>query len=117
MSAIFSPKLISGELVDDTRVRFCLRFVVAIAVTLPWRYMTHLINMVGLKNAHFTLWFAYLIPALIQGFFFFYVADLVSVKLGILTVKPHILEDATEGAEPGEKKEGADDEDKFGDKK
>ena len=57
MAAIFSPKLISGELVDDTWVRFCLRFVVTIMLTLPWRYMTTLINMASLKNVYLTLWF------------------------------------------------------------
>ena len=38
-AASYSPKIISGQVVDDTWMRFILRFVVMLAVTLPWRFI------------------------------------------------------------------------------
>ena len=96
-AAYFSARLISGEVVEDTWVRFALRFVLALAVTLPWRFF-HMLTTLNDKP-YSKLIYGSLLPNVLQGFCFFYVADLLSHHLGLLKMQQRKLkEDEESGA-------------------
>ena len=78
IAAIFSPRLISGVVVEDTWLRFALRFALALAVTLPWRLISTLVKRMHVHNHYFNLFFGGLLPDSLQAFFLFYVADRLS---------------------------------------
>ena len=73
--------LISGELVNDTWIRFITRYMIALGISLPWFYLGEIFGKqeLGPYGDLFVLKF---IPCLLLGLFGFWVADTVNSKLG-----------------------------------
>jgi len=83
----FTPRIISGRVVEDTWTSFLTRIILAFGVTYPWRLMGTLVTQAKIKNVYVNLWFGTLISGLLQGFFLFFVADLLSYYLGLLKMQ------------------------------
>ena len=86
VSMAHSPRLISGEVIEDTWLRFSLRMVLALSITIPLRYIPGVVKSTSLSPVTI-LFLGSVIPSVLQGFSLFYVADFLNSKFGLLTMK------------------------------
>ena len=61
------------------------RFIIAWLLTLPWAMVVLIFKLQAQPNPYVQLFFASTIPLFLIGFSFYYLADLVNIKLGLLT--------------------------------
>ena len=79
-----SPRLLSSGPKNDTVWKMIGRFAMAFAVSTPWIVLVMVLRNSTSPSPYVRLFIQSIFPNFLIGFSFYYVADMVNVKIGLL---------------------------------
>ena len=84
LARYMTPKLLTGRVTETALWGAGCRLMLACLITAPWLLIPVLVKKVGVDDPYLLMVFKKLLPATLMSFSYFYIADLVNHRLGLL---------------------------------